>query len=72
MTIHFVLDERLETLRDALRQAAVHSPSERTRNAAGAALEQPTNLQLLRVCQSLSCDYAPALKRLIAEYWGQS
>lgn len=71
MTAHFVLDERLETLRDALRQAAVHSSSARTRNAAAAALEQPSDMSLLRVCTSLSCGYAPAPRRLIADYWGE-
>ena len=65
-----VINERLEMLRDKLRQAAVHSPSARTRNAASAALEQPSDINLLRVTQSLSCSYAPALKRLVADYYG--
>lgn len=65
-----IINERLETLRDKLRQAAVHSPSARTRNAASAALEQPSDINLLRVTQSLSCSYAPALKRLVADYYG--
>lgn len=65
-----VINERLEMLRDKLRQAAVHSPSARTRNAATAALEQPSDINLLRVTQSLSCSYAPALKRLVADYYG--
>lgn len=65
-----VINERLELLRDKLRQAAVHSPSARTRNAASAALEQPSDINLLRVVSSLSCSYAPALKRLVAEYHG--
>lgn len=68
--LEHVLDERLETLRDKLRQAAVHSPSARTRNAASADLEQPSDINLLRVVSSLSCSYAPALKRLVADYYG--
>ena len=65
-----IINERLELLRDKLRQAAVHSPSARTRNAAGTALEQPSDINLLRVTQSLSCTYAPALRRLVSEYHG--
>lgn len=65
----FVFDERLETLRDALRNAAVHSPSSRTRWAAQACLEQPTATMMLRMTQSLSCSYAPRLKRLVKDYW---
>lgn len=65
-----VINERLETLRDKLRQAAVHSPSAHTRYAAEAALEQPSDINLLRVAQSLSCGYAPALRRLVSEYHG--
>ena len=65
-----VLDERLEMLRDKLRQAAVHSPSARTRYAAEAALEQPSDINLVRVATSLSCSYAPALKRLVSDYYG--
>lgn len=65
-----IINERLELLRDKLRQAAVHSPSARTRNAATAALEQPSDINLLRVVSSLSCSYAPALRRLVAEYHG--
>lgn len=65
----FVLDERLETLRDALRNAAVHSPSSRTRWACEAALRQPDAITMIRVTQSLSCAYAPRLKRLVKDYW---
>lgn len=68
--LNHALDERLELLRDKLRQAAVHSPSARTRNAAPAALEQPSDINLVRVATSLSCTYAPALKRLVSEYHG--
>lgn len=69
-TTEHVLDERLETLRDKLSQAAVHSPSARTRHVAEAALKQPSDINLVRVVQSLSCTYAPALKRLVSEYHG--
>lgn len=65
-----IINERLELLRDKLRQAAVHSPSARTRYAAEAALEQPSDINLVRVTQSLSCSYAPALRQLVAEYQG--
>jgi hypothetical protein len=65
-----VINERLELLRDNLRQAAVHSPSARTRYAAEVAMEQPSDIDLLRVTQSLSCTYAPALRRLVSEYHG--
>jgi hypothetical protein len=68
--LKMIINERLELLRDKLRQAAVHSPSARTRNAATAALEQPSDINLLRVVSSLSCSYAPALRRLVAEYHG--
>jgi len=63
------IDERLELLRDKLRQAAAHSPSSRTRWAAQACLEQPNAVTMVRMTQSLSCAYAPALKRAIADYW---
>lgn len=66
-TTHF--DERLELLRDKLRQAAVHSPSSRTRWAAQACLEQPNATTMIRVTQSLSRAYAPRLKRMVADYW---
>jgi hypothetical protein len=65
----FVFDERLETLRDALRQAAVHSPSSRTRWAAEACLEQPDPVKMVRLTQSLSCAYAPRLRALVSDYW---
>ncbi len=63
------MDDRLEELRDKLRQAAVHSPSSRTRWAAAAALEQTSDLALLRLTQSMSCSYAPGLKRAVEAYW---
>lgn len=63
------MNERLEELRDKLRQAAVHSPSSRTRWAAAAALEQPSDLALLRLTQSMSCSYAPGLKQAVDAYW---
>lgn len=69
MTIHFVLDERLEMLRNTLRQAAVHSPSKRTRWAAKACLDAPDGTTLLRLVQSLSCSYAPGLRRAVATFW---
>lgn len=65
----FVLDERLETLRDKLRQAAVHSASHRTRWAAQACLEARDITSMLRIVQSLSCTYAPGLRRAVAEFW---
>lgn len=63
------MDDRLEELRDKLRQAAVHSPSLRTRWAAAAALEQPSDLALLRLTQSMSCSYAPGLRKAVDAYW---
>lgn len=63
------MDDRLEELRDKLRQAAVHSPSSRTRWAAAAALEQTSDLALLRLTQSMSCSYAPGLKKAVEQYW---
>ena len=69
MPRNYQVDERLETLRDALRQAAIHSPSARTRWAAQACLDAPNPLAIVRVAQSLSCNYAPALRKLTADYW---
>ena len=66
------MDDRLEELRDKLRQAAVHSPSSRTRWAAAAALEQPSDLALLRLTQSMSCSYAPGLRKAVHDYWENS
>ncbi len=65
----FVFDERLELLRDALRNAAVHSPSSRTRWACEAALRQPDVITMIRVTQSLSCAYAPRLRAMVKDYW---
>lgn len=65
----FVIDEPLELLRDKLRQAAVHSPSERTREAAADALEKPFDLRLIRLVQAATCSYAPELRMFIAHYW---
>jgi hypothetical protein len=72
MPRNHVVDERLETLRDALRQAAIHSSSARTRWAAQACLDAPSPLAIVRVAQSLSCSYAPGLRRLTADYWRDS
>jgi hypothetical protein len=66
------VDVRLETLRDKLRQAAIHSPSPRTRWAAAAALQQSDADAIVQIVSSLSCTYAPALRRLAAEHWRYS
>lgn len=69
MPNNFAVDERLELLRDQLRQAAVHSPSSRTRWAAAACLNAPDATTMLRLVKSLSCTYAPGLRRAVAEFW---
>lgn len=68
----FVFDERLELLRDALRNAAVHSPSSRTRWTCEAALRQQDAITMVRVTQSLSCAYAPRLRRMVKDYWHEA
>lgn len=70
--MNITVDDRFEVLKDKLRQAAVHSPSPRTRWAAQACLEASEPLAIVRMVQSLSCTYAPALRKLTAEFWRYS
>jgi hypothetical protein len=65
------VNAKLELLRHGLRQAAIFSPSQRTRWACDAALQQQSPIAMLRVTQSLSCEYAPRLRSLIDDYYAE-
>jgi hypothetical protein len=60
--------DALQTLRDGLRQAAVHSPSPAMRLLAEAALERWSPVQLEAVATVDGCPYADRLRTLIADY----
>ena len=54
-----------EELRDALRQAAIHSPHERTQEACDDALKHMTETYVLRAASVIRCEYKARLRRLV-------
>lgn len=61
--------DNIEIIRSALQQAAVHSPDELTRDACELAMREPGMATFLIVSQTVSCSYAPKLRRLIMDHW---
>jgi hypothetical protein len=64
--------DALQTLRDGLRQAAVHSPSQTMRMLAEAAINEPSPAHLAAVGSIDGCPYATRLRTLIADYRGEA